>query len=1824
MKQIIYRNGLAQQLIVAMILSVTVCLTVQGQTWTQYDQGTPPQHAAGVAPLGSYLSTGIGNVNLANGSLNISLPMGAAGGRGFEIPITLNFNSKVWSTAHETAFDPQRRIDVSMAYARYGAADLEGDIFDRVAPGWKVSGTPIIRVQHVYINQCVQGYHLYHLTKLTVVLPDKGEIQMRDDLHEGEPLYAGCVSTFVEDRGRRWHATNGSGAIFISDNPNGVVDNDLAGTLIMPDGTRYRFQNDTGGFGTSRLSRCMSITDRNGNQITINRYTDPLDSAHITTDYIDQMGRTVKVEHNAPDPANPSVKLAVLVTVKGYLGAAQYYKVKTDFLSNNIRADFGYTGGQIVSGYRNNFGSCSSLPAGSKELFPGSYCEFRERIDNKTQVTELILPDNRSLHFKYNLFGEVAEVSLPTGGILQYDYATNIGGLPSGNSLPFEYQGQFNAVFDIDRAVSEQRNYPDGVNLEGSTTYAFIPQTVNGASRPCADVRSYQGSSSTGALLARQRHFFLPAGRYLTGNVAGGAFGTGNVLWSTGLEWRTETLNANGGVINAVERDWSQRAEIIWPNGTNTYVQYSGQEEPENDNRVNQTRKYLDNGSFAKTEIFYDNVNARANNVAETKEYDFDQTLKRRNVTTYLTTNPDNGGIDYSADDIFLLRLPTRRSIYDGAETERARTVYQYDKYANDGNNAALTDYGLSVTGHDAAYGPDKTTRGNATAMGRWLDTDGSTLFAYSRYDTLGNVVSTKDQNGNVATIGYADNFGAGDNPESGAGGDFGPTFALPTLITSPPPNPGAQPHTAKSQYDFSAGLLTGFKDRNGVITKTEYNDPFNRPTKTVNAKGATGVETQTAMYYAPQSNPYGVTLARNDVLTAKDRDAAGDGMLRSWTVTDGFGRTIEAWTRHPQGDVKVATIYDGMGRAGQISNPHRDGETPVYTTTVYDLAGRVTAVTTPDGATVSTVYNGNQVTVTDQALKKRRNESDALGRLIKVTEDPDNLNHDTFYSYDALDNLRQVTQGAQARTFVYDTLSRLVSATNPESGPMTYVYDPNGNIKEKADARGVKTTMTFDALNRVRSKTYSGTTAEGTTVAGLTPTVSYFYDGYTGLPSGAPSWSGTPSKGRLIGVTYGPGSEGTYYKYDAAGRIVTNHQRLGTSNYVTTYFYNLAGAVTREDRGSPARRRSWMYYDEAGRLSAMESGIYNGFDFVQRPLVNNISYTPFGGLQSETYGNGLIHSMAYNSRQQPTEISLGRSDNLESVFRLGYIYGTASNVNGQDAEITAANNNGDVARIKYFISGAVQYTQTFQYDQLNRLSYAVEHNNGVYNDGARAWYQTFAYNQFGNRGIDVANTSANAGGVSSALQLADFSAANNRITRAGYAYDSAGNLIAEPGKTYAYNAENLIVRAEVEGVGISQYYYDGNSHRVKKIVGGVGMRLEYGAGGELLAEWNDADAPNKIIQKDYLYKGGELLATSKVGNSGLYEYATADHLGSPRAWTDDTGPLIAGGRHDYLSFGEELFAGVGVRTTNQGYASNTQQDGQRKQFAVYEKDSETGLYYAINRYHASIQGRFTSPDPYNIFFEKEKGQDEEEREQILRNYILQPQVWNKYAYALNNPLKYADPDGRRALTADDWRRLDRLYDEYKKADAAGDTHLRDAIGNAINEIALAIDAVPTGAADPAYLKAVFFAIDKLGDTSYGRAGTVSNGVTATVGPGDWKCNIFVANAYAQGAGVGFGGKGVPTNSSVLGGLIGRKYPPAANDYADPSKSVPNFDVVTGSPGLGDVVAYPHPGGLGHSTIHVGGNTVIYAGASDVKVNTITRTQTSVGASSYTIRQYKP
>ncbi|HEX7126004.1 MAG TPA: RHS repeat-associated core domain-containing protein [Thermodesulfobacteriota bacterium] len=108
------------------------------------------------------------------------------------------------------------------------------------------------------------------------------------------------------------------------------------------------------------------------------------------------------------------------------------------------------------------------------------------------------------------------------------------------------------------------------------------------------------------------------------------------------------------------------------------------------------------------------------------------------------------------------------------------------------------------------------------------------------------------------------------------------------------------------------------------------------------------------------------------------------------------------------------------------------------------------------------------------------------------------------------------------------------------------------------------------------------------------------------------------------------------------------------------------------------------------------------------------------------------------------------------------------------------------------------------------------------------------------------------------------------------------------------------------------------------------------------------------------------------------------DAVGSPVAMTDSTGAVVWGA--DY-----EPFGGV---VEESGTASTTHR------FTGKERDVETGLDYFGARYYDARIGRFLSVDPL-LDIDAAAGA---------------PQRWNRFAYALNSPFRYGDPDGRDAV----------------------------------------------------------------------------------------------------------------------------------------------------------------------------------------------------------------
>jgi YD repeat-containing protein len=406
-------------------------------------------------------------------------------------------------------------------------------------------------------------------------------------------------------------------------------------------------------------------------------------------------------------------------------------------------------------------------------------------------------------------------------------------------------------------------------------------------------------------------------------------------------------------------------------------------------------------------------------------------------------------------------------------------------------------------------------------------------------------------------------------------------------------------------------------------------------------------------------------------------------------------------------------------------------GNTATLGKTSYSYVGSSTTITEPD--------NGSHMQVT------RTSQSDGAGRLAQVTDGTGV----TVYSYDALDDLTGVTQGSQTRSFVYDSLGRLGTAANPESGATRYGYDPNGNLITKTDAAGRITcygTLTgtncdgsgYDGLNRATMKTYS----DGT------PAVTYSYD--------------SPClKGYLCTVASGTSS--TSYTYNALGQVTASTQTTDSNAYPFSYGYDLRGDL--KSVTYPSGRA--VSYGLNGRGLPTSAGNY----------ASGGAYAPQGGITGLTLGNGMVETVGWDAKLRWQSVGAAQGGTQKAAITNTY----------------AANGNAKTQQVAF---GAVNYTQTFDYDAVNRVGAASEANGST-----TTWSQVYGYDRWGNQAVTSTSFAEN---LAAATSVGQYDATTNRLAQtsdgvalpAG-AYDAAGNLTNHPRMgQFAYDAENRMTAA--------------------------------------------------------------------------------------------------------------------------------------------------------------------------------------------------------------------------------------------------------------------------------------------------------------------------------------------------------------------------------------------------------------------------------------------
>ena len=287
-------------------------------------------------------------------------------------------------------------------------------------------------------------------------------------------------------------------------------------------------------------------------------------------------------------------------------------------------------------------------------------------------------------------------------------------------------------------------------------------------------------------------------------------------------------------------------------------------------------------------------------------------------------------------------------------------------------------------------------------------------------------------------------------------------------------------------------------------------------------------------------------------------------------------------------------------------------------------------------------------------------------------------------------------------------------------------------------------------------------------------------------------------------------------------------------------------------------------------------------------------------------------------------------------------------------------------------LSPNLGHTATFQYDSLNRLTNAQATGSSSYN-------LPFSYTADGSGGRYGNVTCVINANTSGLCPTYSFNQSNNQITNSGFSYDAAGNLTQDPSNSpadaYTWDAAGRLVTITQGANTYANNTYSAQGWGVETvwpIYGNlVGDSLYDPEGRELghvngaNRQWWDAD----------IWAAGRMIAQF---DSARTQFVHANSQGTDTQVTDYSGNVTL----------DMLYEPWGQILNHTGYMSDAHYAGMQQ--------GAGNLYGTPTRQYSNPLGRWLTPDPAGM-----SAVD-----------LSNPQSWNAYSYAGNNPTTFTDPSG--------------------------------------------------------------------------------------------------------------------------------------------------------------------------------------------------------------------
>jgi YD repeat-containing protein len=537
------RHGVASWMVALLFLT---CVDAFGQTVTTtspYDGTTPPAIAPG-APDGSYALSGFDTINLYSGKLNVLLPLHSINGRGeaaYNMVLPIQRNWKVLT---------QYNADGTVSYVPYSDVEPGHSPWGDLPVQYYSVGLVAARSVHAGVDPgqdvvVTCGYssgvqlvpaNTQLLTRLTWKSADGSETELVDIQTGGQPIIQSpnCQNLWTTgyqgvSRGTVFVSTDGSAITFIAQSPvydslaEGPTTIGVQGWLFLPNGTRYT---------TDSSGNVVQIEDRNGNKVSIQGGQ----SGTVT----DPLGRTTTVAY-AQFPTGATTA-ADTIQYNGYSEATR-----------NVTVNYAYLHTALTSGQGSSSIAC---------LFP-ELSGSTQTLWDPYVVTSVVLPNGKQYTFSYNSYGEVAQVVLPTGGAVQYQWGS-IYGAPTatiGTEIGCMQPNSPSGVSGYDmilRRVLSRIVRPSGAAgaVEQWTNYS----AAFGNGSQGDTVVTVQHMDSAGQdVLSQENHHLYDNPVNPSGAVAGFDDPTHYTPWQEAKEHHTDLLDASGIPLRSASNTWQQR-----------------------------------------------------------------------------------------------------------------------------------------------------------------------------------------------------------------------------------------------------------------------------------------------------------------------------------------------------------------------------------------------------------------------------------------------------------------------------------------------------------------------------------------------------------------------------------------------------------------------------------------------------------------------------------------------------------------------------------------------------------------------------------------------------------------------------------------------------------------------------------------------------------------------------------------------------------------------------------------------------------------------------------------------------------------------------------------------------------------------------------------------------------------------------------------------------------------------------------------------------------------------------------------------------------------